>query len=989
MLLRKPPLREPAASPEQRRSWFALLTGFTLIVLVAAVLFLPGWQENGVMAVVVFTAVAALVAYLVWREHIARRAESSARIALAKEQQLLRAVIDENDDLIMIKDEAGRCALGNTALADFFGTTTNGLTGKTDAQLGIDAPQVTRYRESNTRVPRGGEVQRIAEQATSPATGHTHDFLSVKKPILAADGTSSLLIVARDTTKQREFLARESQFQDVLKRTGQALWDWNIVSNRLCFDSHWFEMFGYAPDSGRGTLDDFICCLLEEDRDAIGAVLDSCVASDRPYQTEHRMRRADGTILWVRNRGEIIDHDEHGHPTRMVGIISNITERKAVEVALRAAKDAAESASQAKSLFVANMSHEIRTPMNGVLGMLQLLQDTPMNTEQREFLDIASSSADSLLAIINDILDFSKIEAGELRLDAEPFSLFDLVEDVIGMALVVAGEKGLELAWSASDETPEMLVGDALRLRQVLANLVGNAVKFTDQGCISVCLDWRSMDEGQAPVLNVDVTDTGIGVADAHKCTLFEPFVQADASATRRFGGTGLGLSICKRLIEHMGGTIGVHSAVGVGSTFTFTMPAPTAEARAAMSPAPVAPGICIVVADPFVTARRQIAGPLRRWGFDVVSCDTWADFCRGARHASAAVVSTTLPGMPADIDARRAAAPLPREKVICVAPLKGELATDCAGTVFKPLRRATLAQLLADIGLASLPPPVAAPSASSPARTASSTVLIVEDLALNQRVAQEHLRRRGHTALIAESGEAALRQLRNDCDGVISLIFMDAQMPGMDGYETTRQIRAGAAGERASALPIIALTANALPGDRAACLDAGMDDYLAKPLATDALDAALQRWLPSAPGTTPPSSDEHDAIDNAPSTVIFDADGMRERLLDDTALVRQVIADIARELPTQLRRLRNAHDADDAEAATVAAHSIKSAAQLVGAHGAAERARAVEAACRQARMNDAAADIAQLEAVTGELLGALTEYSLRISRTPADTSTH
>ena len=194
-----------------------------------------------------------------------------------------------------------------------------------------------------------------------------------------------------------------------------------------------------------------------------------------------------------------------------------------------------------------------------------------------------------------------------------------------------------------------------------------------------------------------------------------------------------------------------------------------------------------------------------------MITCDTWADYCRGATQASAAIVSTALPGMPTDSDARRAASPLPREKVICVAPLKGELPRDCAGTVFKPLRRATLAQLLESIGLANLPPPdVAASRASSPAPTPGSTVLIVEDLALNQRVAQEHLRRRGHTALIADSGDAALRQLRDDRDGAISLIFMDAQMPGMDGYETTRQIRAGAAGECASALPIIARTANA-----------------------------------------------------------------------------------------------------------------------------------------------------------------------------------
>lgn len=980
----------PDAKHRPRALWFATLVSIAVVLLVAALLFTPAWQGTPFAGTAVLAAVAALIVWLLQREHAARRGTRRAQTDLATSQQLLRAVVDESDDLIIVKDEAGRFILGNTAAADFFGTTPDSLAGKTDAQLGVDETQIARYRESNAKVLQRGEIQRIAEQATSPASGQTHDFLSVKKPVQATEGASRLLIVARDVTDQRFARARESQLQDVLKSTGQALWDWNIVTNRLYFDAHWFEMFGHSPESASGTLDDFTCCLLEEDRAAIGAVLESCIASDRPYQTEHRMRRADGKILWVRNRGEIIDHDEHGCPTRMVGIISNITERKSVEAALRAAKEAAESASQAKSLFVANMSHEIRTPMNGVLGMLQLLEDTPMNTEQQEFLDIARSSADSLLAIINDILDFSKIEAGELRLDAQPFSIFDLVEDVIGMALMVATDKGLELAWSASDETPEMLVGDALRVRQVLTNLIGNAVKFTDHGCISIGLDWLSVAADQAQVLRVDVTDTGIGIADAHQSTLFEPFVQADASTTRRFGGTGLGLSISKRLIERMGGTIGVHSAVDVGSTFTFTLPAPATEARPAMPPVPVVPGLRIVVAEPFFTARQQIAGPLRRWGFDVITCGTWADFCHCAQQARAAFISTALPGMPHDAAARCADSPLPCDRIVCVAPLKSELPTDCAGAVSKPLRRATLAQLLESLGLATLPAPRAAvTSASARAQRRGSTVLIVEDLVLNQRVAQEHLRRRGHTARIAESGDAALGQLRDDRDGAISLIFMDAQMPGMDGFETTRQIRAGAAGARAATLPIIALTANALPGDRAACLDAGMDDYLAKPLATDALDAALHRWLPAATDPTPTPSTPPVAINGTVPDTAFDANEMRQRLLGDTALIRQVIADISRELPTQLKRLRHAHDTQDAGAAAVAAHSIKSAAQLVGGHRTAQSARDVETACRQARLNDATDDITKLETIADELLGALAGFSARVPTAPADTSTH
>ncbi len=536
--------------------------------------------------------------------------------------------------------------------------------------------------------------------------------------------------------------------------------------------------------------------------------------------------------------------------------LRDISDRRQAQVQLVTARDQALEASVLKSQFLANMSHEIRTPMNGVLGMTELLLDTPLDGRQREFAETVHASGEALLTLINDILDLSKIEAGALELASIDFDLPGAIEDVAGLLATQAQAKGLELVIDIAGDVPAGVSGDPGRLRQVLTNLLGNAVKFTATGQVAVLARVVCRTGGEA-TLRVQVDDTGIGI-DADKIArIFEPFAQADSSTTRRYGGTGLGLAITRQLVELMGGRCGVESEVGVGTTFWVTLPLPLAlgevRPRATVIGAELA-GTNVLVVDDNATNRAVLDGFLAGWGMNVVVVDSGAAALDAARAAVdggvpfALVVSDVhMPGMSGlELSASLAADPATAAILIVLLTSSignGDLgpapSARVAAHLTKPVRReslrACLGQVLTEAGEAPQAPPGGTP-APAPVR---GVVLLAEDDLTNQKVAVAMLDGGGYMVDVVSDGRAAVRAaLANRYD----LVLMDCQMPEMDGYQATAAIRAAEGGGRRT--PIVALTASAMQEDRERCFAVGMDDYLAKPVRIADLLAVVARWV-------------------------------------------------------------------------------------------------------------------------------------------------
>lgn len=685
-----------------------------------------------------------------------------------------------------------------------------------------------------------------------------------------------------------------------------------------------------------------------------------------------------------------------------------ITERKKAERELREAQEATEAAnrelerairranqlaidaqagSAAKSSFLANMSHEIRTPMNGVIGMTELLLGTELNREQRDYAQTVQTSAEALLTVIGDILDFSKVEARKMDFETIDFDLRTSLEDMTGLLALKAHEKGIELFTLVEPEVPSSLRGDPGRLRQILTNLVGNAVKFTEKGEVSIHVVLEAEDSTSAS-LRFSVHDMGLGIPPEILDVLFQPFTQADASTTRRHGGTGLGLSIAKGLVEGMGGRIGAESELGAGSTFWFVMPMAKGTSTSSDLDAAdlgVVSGLHVLGVDDSQTNRKVLAGMLESWGCrheEVATAEIALSALRRAQTEGdpfqIAVLDLCMPDVDGEMLARQIKDdPSLRDTVLVMMTSVGARGdasrmerAGFAAYLVKPVRQSQLYDCLATLAGRE-----AVKGAEVPASRGMITrhtlaekakrrarILLAEDNLVNQKVALKTLEQLGYHADVAADGLQALRALQAR---PYDLVLMDVQMPEMDGMEATRQIRAPQSGVINPSVPIVALTAHAMAGDRLACLEAGMDDYLAKPIKRSELLDVLNRWL--AASTCAPASA---ALVAAPLVVspvvpelsVFDESVLLKVLDGDRQSAAEIAAGFLDDLPVQLSGLREAVAAGDAGLIRQRAHALKGASASVGAEALRQLAAGLEQSAVAGDLEGAPTVVAEIE---------------------------